>query len=964
MTKWGLAALNADTPAAHNTLIKAHAEEMSAAVKTANEICQVGDAFLKYYSEYYAKLGINLYDDSLRNLSPAGGYFMAAVLYGQIFGKSPAKIPVTGFITEAEAEALRNAAHEIVFGTPASSVERNYGFVTIKEDTTIKAEYAHEVYPEYYDELMATVLAYENRGLMVQYDQSGMDKTNKSYTRRTIVDSYPENCSPQKYLYLDCSSFLRSAYEEAFGYDFGGANRVAHLLKLEDISVYYYAGDGTPGRQALTTNAAADGLTQHGYIDGNPVTDDEAREAFLSMLQPGDLIVYGDYQNGGHVVLYMGNGQIIHCSSRQMGGGTADYNYDKYWDRSEMFPGGIIRDDLNILLYEWGREYRYLFEEDNDVRILRPLNLDIAPTASAQARLNYFGNMVAYKTTTAPEGVTVNPGDTVTVTLTVINNNGEDKPIYMTEVLPEGLSFVSGDATFKDGAVVIEAVIMANATATFTYTVSVPADAAAGTVYECSQGTINYVPLNYTSVRVGSTLTAEEQVGMTERAQTAAASSSDTLEFVTKFYKDNFGYTLPFASASEVLNEVFTVDGATIMLSDGTADTAAIFAKPLYGGKGVSSVSGTTFKERVHYLFNSNLVAGDILVLMNGVNDTTGTFWLYTGDNTFVSIANGAVVTIKDSATNRLRESIFAYTAFCVLRPSLAGDLTLLPAAGPTDPTPVDPTPVDPTPVDPTPVDPTPVDPTPADPNAAKRVLVFGDFALQLNDFSTTLGAMLGEDYEVYSEAYAGTLKSQVSRLESFEYFQFDGTTCLGFKTSGNSRYTRLAEYLAAGDPDYIVLDTGRRDSVNSTTSYPAKFKSAVAWLSATYPNAKILIVTDPAYADGTFDIAAGSSTIGTKHTGSTAAEHTAIINALAQDAANALENVEIVNVSNAFNTAVAQNLKVYGDDLLAVHPSAAGSYLIGAMVYTSVTGNAAATLAAMDIADAAALQAIADSAK
>ena len=410
------------------------------------------------------------------------------------------------------------------------------------------------------------------------------------------------------------------------------------------------------------------------------------------------------------------------------------------------------------------------------------------------------------------------------------------------------------------------------------------------------------------------------------------AAAADAYTLASDIYKNTFGVTLP--TLEEAIASLFRVTAAagdkqafSNLVTDFTG--SKILAANLIGGQNYSYTATDPIK-RIKHISAQNFVIGDILIYNTDGTAATASVFVYVGDGQFATVENGAVKVLSKANSLALTESLMGKFNFCVLRPSVMNG-SWVAGEKETDEPKVNPD--------------------------AKRVLVVGDMMLSLNDFGKVLDEMLGWDYTVYSEAYfTATPKNGGSRLEIVDFFQYEGTNCIGWKTSGNARYTRLAEYFAAGDPDYIVLNTGRRDAINTSGE---KAKSVIKWLSETYPNTKLVIFADQPYAE------AGFASIGTNYTGSTPAEHNDRIKAFAASAVEGIANAKLLQAGDAFMEAVANNLSVYGEEgAYIVHPNNAGTYLLSCMAYSAITGNPATGLAAGDIADAAALQTIADSAK
>lgn len=53
----------------------------------------------------------------------------------------------------------------------------------------------------------------------------------------------------------------------------------------------------------------------------------QGRAVSADQMQPGDLIFYGSSRHINHVAMYIGNGQVVHASSRRTGIKTSPWNY-------------------------------------------------------------------------------------------------------------------------------------------------------------------------------------------------------------------------------------------------------------------------------------------------------------------------------------------------------------------------------------------------------------------------------------------------------------------------------------------------------------------------------------------------------------------------------------------------------------------------------------------------------------
>ncbi|MBQ7624176.1 MAG: C40 family peptidase, partial [Clostridia bacterium] len=413
----------------HNDLIKQYAARL-ASVSPADKtlMSQMGDAF-DFFRTNYGSSGIELYDHSHIYPSNAASYYMACILYAQMFGKSAYGMKEYGFLDEETATLMQKAAHRFVFGKEPSGTHAADKYVPsfdeINPKTSSKRDprFANEKYPQYYDELIATMYSIFARERWAQYDQMGIDKVKFTSIRRSIY-TLPESINPQNTVYLDCSGFTFSTFMNAFGYNFDDPNmRTEYLINYDKGRIMSWNGM-------------------------NPdIPAEEAKEKLWGLLEPGDVIVHRDETNEstskwyGHVMIYAGNGMIMHCSgSSHSGGGSADYNFDANLDGKE-YLGGIIYEPVDYLFDKDGKQA--MFNGNRRINILRPPSLGLKPTEQAVLRAKNLAGIIAYKETSAPRGVTVNPGEDVTFTYVFRNDTNASKTVEIVDFLPVGVTYKS-----------------------------------------------------------------------------------------------------------------------------------------------------------------------------------------------------------------------------------------------------------------------------------------------------------------------------------------------------------------------------------------------------------------------------------------------------------------------------------------------------------------------------------------
>ena len=856
----------------------------------------MNEAFEFFYANY-ADSKINLYHNDKTFTSTAGSYYMAAVLYGTLFGKSTVGMPVYGYLDAETAKTLQNAAHDFLFDTEPSSIKRevNYAIApaTIEDiDQSTKPVskdcYANEVYGKDYQIILATAYSFYARGKWIQYDNITNSNTYPALLRRDI-QTRAEDSTPQNTSYLDCSSFVYSVYNNAYGYNFDGANNTNMYLKRDVDRVYYW--------NPLTTDW----------------TDDQAIQIFLETLQPGDVVVYT-----GHAILYMGNGMVLHCISEKETVGGKNYNPESGVDAKEIF-GGIVYDPLDIFVNPDAS--RFVFTGTNEVAVFRPLDAGITPTEEGTTRAAAMRGITAYKTTTAPAGITVNNGDKVTVNFTVKNDSTVNQKITLTDVIPAGLSYVSGDFKNDGGKLSLAIDLAAGYAKTVSYTVSVDSSVKQGTIITCNEAKANGILLNTTTVNVCTTLTAEQQAKIAEGAKSAANNADTTAEMIIEMYKTTLGKEVSFGDDITLLMQCLDITPAGTSGIYKYTDTEGMdvgddFANDLvpynlFGGKLFSSNSGP-----MPYTENptmENIIPGDILILAADGKAANIALYLCIEKGRFATMIDGEYVEYSPADSATIIESVFMYSHFCVARPSMC-NRTYNPddyaTSGPTE--------------------------------RNTDIVIFGDNLLGLNNFSTVLGDLAkagGNTVKVFTKAYEAKPTSLASRLEFYELFSYDTKwNCKGWK-AGNARASAVANYFAENNVEYAVITVGRRDTLNYSDAKHTQAVTSAQWLSATYPNTKFIIVEEPAYVDGTFkQIFTKTYTVGMPYTGMTAKAHLEKISAYVKLVASKMSNVVIANVGTLFADALKANISVYSTEKnYNALPNANGTYLAACAVYKAI---------------------------
>ena len=104
--------------------------------------------------------------------------------------------------------------------------------------------------------------------------------------------------------------------------------------------------------------------------------------------------------------------------------------------------GTIRYDELDLFLKPYGE--RYMFGPHNRVALIRPVEkLGLQPGQRAINRMNNLADIVAYKLTSAPQGISVNRSDDVKFTFVISNIGKSTKTVEIEDEISPLLKLVS-----------------------------------------------------------------------------------------------------------------------------------------------------------------------------------------------------------------------------------------------------------------------------------------------------------------------------------------------------------------------------------------------------------------------------------------------------------------------------------------------------------------------------------------
>ena len=599
----------------------------------------------------------------------------------------------------------------------------------------------------------------------------------------------PEDATYQDIQYASCSPWLLSVYYDAFnGYVIHSknngnnvetsnsnhwvfmANPIRNDYYNSDVAVYNLAIINNDGNNSSYTFEEAyqkhfdivesrnnHGLVTQAVVSTTQDTVDKLKEYLRTtlpeILEVGDIIGYTyRYNEGSHVLMYIGRNdndelQFIHSYI----GNTYNYSAKKdviytngaiaIWTLDEL----LDKEDGSYSIFS-KRTYTINGESTqlslgSQVSIIRPLN-DIlgkityaTVTDKMQARYDHPG-LVRTKTASVNKYDSVNPGDLITYTIKLKNN---DSDIYnnleIRDTLPNNTTYINCDnSCTKNGNTISWSGInlSSGATKTYKFTVRVNEDTPLGTIIVSDQTYADNIKLNTIKTTVNKTLSAsmqEELVAIVnEWADTENINNtkySVTRSFIQAVYDAlgiewfNFGSE---TSSSILLNHFYTkvTDGAVKIENDSLSyyntyvfnkvsanynerdQYQKLYVDELYGGYFTPNTnpvpqSEITFNKCLNSLdrskvFNSyTLMVGDVVVMYDKdydasiQGDTADSSIQVSGPyNMYFYIGNGNFATIpeydpkitifnnKYDGRSRFLDAMLGQTAFVVLRPSYA----------------------------------------------------------------------------------------------------------------------------------------------------------------------------------------------------------------------------------------------------------------------------------------------------
>lgn len=524
-------------------------------------------------------------------------------------------------------------------------------------------------YERYFDQRVIVEVAYDYyyQHTEIQYDQRN--------SRRNLA-SMPEDATAYRGIYLDCSSYVSSVYKYATG---------SNVTDAADSAQ-------TTGNYETYTNSNYSHETNIGtevdiiyYYDTSSVDEGDRAgvlETFKNALEVGDIILYR-HGDGGHVMLYIGNDMLLHCtgsSFTNMGNGTTV-------DPTSTSDGANAAERTNgaVQLLEASEVFtntsstRYLFAaEQTSFALLRPLNRNHTLTDKAIERYLNKG-LTIERTSTKAHMSSVNAGDQITYTMT-LKNDGSFNIVGLSasDVIPTNTTYVASSIT-NNGRVVGNNIswnnicVNAGSSLSLSYTVLVNDNTPIGTMILSNSAFVGAIPTNkiyhtiseYNSTQLNTLVTnALTYVGSTEY--------NDGFALFDDIYYQTFGKHLDssITTSQAAITALIDIGNKTKRTDTNLSD---MINEDLYGGIQIKSeMVGNN--NRIRLVKDSYLEAGDIIVLYDGYHGTYQSY-MYLGSNQdkILSVSNGTVSYVySGSSIDTFLTRVFGYTQWAIIRPSLS----------------------------------------------------------------------------------------------------------------------------------------------------------------------------------------------------------------------------------------------------------------------------------------------------
>ena len=516
------------------------------------------------------------------------------------------------------------------------------------------------------DALVTVAKTYYYQGNQIQYDQT--------QSRRNINPS-PEEATAQHTLYLDCSSYVNSVYFETFG-----VNVLPYTTSQKSPSTENFNNYARDNKNAVEVM---------GYWDVADYTTTSAQQAVLkeieAMLEVGDVVVYrhgATSGSSGHVMLYIGNGDWLHCTGSSYNYTDDPLNSEDKATTAEK-TGGAIQTLVNADILSDTSSSRYLFRKTASdsvfsFAVLRPLNRGLSITAKTVKRMSIAGLSIE-RSVSAGLYNSVRKGDEITYTMTIVNKTTTAvKGVKITDIIPANADYVAnsiapdGVVTGKNIAWTVD--VGASKTVTLSYKVKI-SSTSSDILVESSSALVNGIATNGLLNTI-SGYSADQMSSLVTKANEYISSKEEftnPIEMVKSLYKDALNTDLfSYTGVSGTLSDLIDSNNNTFKTN---TEVSKMLVPNNYGGLGIKS-GFTKDNNRIRMLREEYLSVGDIILGAYNSNNNTVAY-VYLGNGKMLGVysgSNGKVavsVTISSDAYKNILVTMIAYERYAVIRPSM-----------------------------------------------------------------------------------------------------------------------------------------------------------------------------------------------------------------------------------------------------------------------------------------------------
>ena len=517
--------------------------------------------------------------------------------------------------------------------------------------------------------VIKTALAYLARRTRIQYADTNMCTTGAPtlYRWQAGARQYPESYTAQNVGYSNCAAFTYDVYYSALDMKIGGftTRNLTEVSGKQRIFAYYPKGDET--KEKMT----------------------EIRDKFLSNLKPADLIIVrynGAKEGNGHAMLYVGKDVLQGVEGAKDGHDiihSTGSTY-KYGDRVEKYEANGTVQTMSTSRFFSEDSSLYIFSKLKSIVILRPLEVykkDIPQ--NTLNRMRYMENIMVEKLSSPGNGHTANPGDTITYTFSITNQNDKDVTLDITDTVPTLASFVASDKAYPCKAegetLKWQVVVPAKKTITVSYDVQVKADAQIGQAIASDKATVGGIAVPCHNVFIARTLKQHEQTDL--NAAVTVLAESRLLRgaaLVNALYSKAL-------KVDEILPEDFDGIWAALFQNfedlsyiNGKSAYADAIAPGLFGGRNMlqrnmaaDNVSQYMRLEaiRTRLPYAQQLMVGDVLLGEFGPGKEERVMYMMLSDG-MLNLLTGELVA-ADTMQTIVLDPVLGYKRFVVLRPSM-----------------------------------------------------------------------------------------------------------------------------------------------------------------------------------------------------------------------------------------------------------------------------------------------------